>query len=170
MTQEIGGRRAVITDGLPSQIPDVDPAETAQWLESLDAVVSEQGRQRARFLMLKLLERAREQAVGVPGLTSTDFINTISPEREPWFPGDEEIERRVRRLVRWNAAIMVSRANRPDSAWAATSRPTRAARASTRSASTISSVARTTACPATRCISRGTPPPASTPGPSWRDG
>ena len=114
MTQEIGGRRAVITDGLPSQIPDVDPAETAEWLESLDAVVSEQGRQRARFLMLKLLERAREQAVGVPGLTSTDFINTISPEREPWFPGDEEIERRVRRLVRWNAAIMVSRANRPE--------------------------------------------------------
>ena len=114
MTQEIGGRRAIITDGLPSQIPDVDPAETAEWLESLDAVVSEQGRQRARFLMLKLLERAREQAVGVPGLTSTDFINTISPEREPWFPGDEEIERRVRRLVRWNAAIMVSRANRPE--------------------------------------------------------
>ena len=114
MAQETGGRRAIITDGLPSQIPDVDPAETAEWLESLDAVVSEQGRQRARFLMLKLLERAREQAVGVPGLTSTDFINTISPEREPWFPGDEEIERRVRRLVRWNAAIMVSRANRPD--------------------------------------------------------
>ncbi|MGZ6869459.1 MAG: pyruvate dehydrogenase (acetyl-transferring), homodimeric type, partial [Frankiaceae bacterium] len=114
MTQEIGVRRAIITDGLPSQIPDIDPAETAEWLESLDAVVSEQGRQRARFLMLKLLERAREQAVGVPGLTSTDFINTISPEREPWFPGDEQIERRVRRLVRWNAAIMVSRANRPE--------------------------------------------------------
>ena len=114
MTQEIGGRRAIITDGLPSQIPDIDPAETSEWIESLDAVVSEQGRQRARFLMLKLLERAREQAVGVPGLTSTDFINTISPEREPWFPGDEEIERRVRRLVRWNAAIMVSRANRPE--------------------------------------------------------
>ena len=64
--------------------------------------------------MLKLLERARERAVGVPALTSTDFINTIPPEREPWFPGDEHVERRIRAYVRWNAAIMVSRANRPE--------------------------------------------------------
>jgi pyruvate dehydrogenase E1 component len=63
--------------------------------------------------MLRLLERAREQQVGVPGLRSTDFINTIAPEAEPWFPGDEHVERRIRAYVRWNAAIMVSRANRP---------------------------------------------------------
>jgi pyruvate dehydrogenase E1 component len=63
--------------------------------------------------MLRLLERAREQQVGVPGLRSTDYINTIPPEREPWFPGDEYIERRVRAYIRWNAAVMVSRANRP---------------------------------------------------------
>ena len=63
--------------------------------------------------MLRLLERAREQQVGVPGLRSTDYINTIPPEREPWFPGDEDIERRIRAYIRWNAAIMVSRANRP---------------------------------------------------------
>src|SRR4051812_17402658 len=62
--------------------------------------------------MLKLLERARERQVGVPGLRSTDYINTIPPEREPWFPGDEDIERRIRAYVRWNAAIMVSRANK----------------------------------------------------------
>ncbi len=60
-----------------------------------------------------LLERAREQQVGVPGLRSTDFINTIPPEREPWFPGDEYVERRIRAYIRWNAAVMVSRANRP---------------------------------------------------------
>ncbi|HSB53527.1 MAG TPA: pyruvate dehydrogenase (acetyl-transferring), homodimeric type, partial [Gemmatimonadales bacterium] len=88
--------------------------ETAEWLESLDGVIQEEGRRRARFLMLKLLERARERSVGVPGPTSTDFINTIPPEREPWFPGDEHIERRIRAYVRWNAAIMVSRANRPE--------------------------------------------------------
>ena len=62
--------------------------------------------------MLRLLERAREQQVGVPGLRSTDYINTIPPEREPWFPGDEYIERRIRAYIRWNAAVMVSRANR----------------------------------------------------------
>ena len=62
--------------------------------------------------MLRLLERAREKQVGVPALRSTDFINTIPPEREPWFPGDEEMERRIRRLIRWNAAVMVSSANR----------------------------------------------------------
>src|SRR4051812_39006316 len=64
--------------------------------------------------MLKLLERAREKAVGVPPLRSTDYINTIPPEREPWFPGDEHVERRIRAYVRWNAAMMVSRANRPE--------------------------------------------------------
>ena len=58
--------------------------------------------------MLRLLERAREQQVGVPGLRSTDFINTIPPEREPWFPGDEYVERRIRAYIRWNAAVMVS--------------------------------------------------------------
>src|SRR4051794_2026922 len=64
--------------------------------------------------MLKLLERAREKSVGVPPLRSTDYINTIPPEREPWFPGDEHVERRIRAYVRWNAAMMVSRANRPE--------------------------------------------------------
>ncbi|HEV2345549.1 MAG TPA: pyruvate dehydrogenase (acetyl-transferring), homodimeric type [Actinocrinis sp.] len=94
-------------------MPDIDPNETGEWLESLDAVINEQGRQRARYLMLRLLERAREKQVGVPGLRSTDYINTIPPEHEPWFPGDEDIERRIRAYIRWNAAIMVSRANRP---------------------------------------------------------
>ena len=107
-------RFSIISDGLPSQLPDIDPAETAEWLESLDGVLEGQGRGRARFLMLKLLERAREKSVGVPALRSTDYINTIPPEREPWFPGDEHAERRIRAYVRWNAAIMVSRANRPE--------------------------------------------------------
>ena len=114
MTSASGERFSVISDGLPSQLPDVDPSETAEWLDSLDAVVDRAGRQRARFLMLKLLERAREKQVGVPALRSTDYINTIPPEREPWFPGDEHAERRIRAYVRWNAAIMVSRANRPE--------------------------------------------------------
>jgi pyruvate dehydrogenase E1 component len=105
-------RFSIITDGLPSQLPDIDREETREWLQSLDAAIDTDGRQRARFLMLKLLEHARERQVGVPGLRSTDYINTIPPEREPWFPGDEDIERRIRAYIRWNAAIMVSRANK----------------------------------------------------------
>jgi len=105
-------RYSIITDGLPNQLPDIDPGETREWIESLDAAIDSDGRQRARFLMLKLLERARERQVGVPALRSTDYINTIPPEREPWFPGDEDIERRIRAFIRWNAAIMVSRANK----------------------------------------------------------
>ncbi len=105
-------RYSIITDGLPSQVPDIDPDETREWIESFDDAVDSEGRQRARFLMLKLLERARERQVGVPALRSTDYINTIPPEREPWFPGDEDIERRIRAYIRWNAAVMVSRANK----------------------------------------------------------
>lgn len=106
-------RPAVIHEGLPTQLPDIDPDETAEWLDSLDQMVDERGRSRARYVMLKLLERAREQNVGVPALRSTDFINSIPPEHEPWFPGNEAIERRIRSYIRWNAAVMVSRANRP---------------------------------------------------------
>jgi pyruvate dehydrogenase E1 component len=105
--------RPVISDGLPSQLPDIDPEETAEWVESLDSVVDERGAKRARYVMLRLLERARERQVGVPPLTTTDYINTIPPEREPWFPGDEHIERRIRAYIRWNAAMMVHRAQRP---------------------------------------------------------
>src|ERR1700721_105763 len=106
----------IISDGLPTQLPDIDPDETHEWMESFDSVVRTRGRARARYVLLRLLQRAREQQVGVPGRRSTDYINTIPPEREPWFPGDEHVERRIRAYIRWNAAIMVSRANRPGGA------------------------------------------------------
>ncbi|WP_240917166.1 pyruvate dehydrogenase (acetyl-transferring), homodimeric type [Nocardioides sp. HDW12B] len=105
-------RATVIHEGLPTQLPDIDPDETHEWLESLDEMIDGRGRERARYIMLKLLERSRERQVGVPALRSTDYINTIPPEREPWFPGDEEVERRIRAFLRWNAAITVSSANR----------------------------------------------------------
>ncbi|GGK88356.1 pyruvate dehydrogenase (acetyl-transferring), homodimeric type [Mangrovihabitans endophyticus] len=107
-------KRPVISDGLPSQLPDIDPEETSEWVESLDGVIDERGAKRARYVMLRLLERAREKQVGVPPLTATDYINTISPEREPWFPGDEFVERRIRAFIRWNAAMLVHRAQRPE--------------------------------------------------------
>jgi pyruvate dehydrogenase E1 component len=107
-------KRPVISDGLPSQLPDIDPEETSEWIESLDGVIDDGGAKRARYVMLRLLERARERQVGVPPLTSTDYINTISPEQEPWFPGDEAVERRIRAFIRWNAAVLVHRAQRPE--------------------------------------------------------
>nr|WP_245670267.1 pyruvate dehydrogenase (acetyl-transferring), homodimeric type [Micromonospora mirobrigensis] len=99
---------------MPSQLPDIDPEETSEWVESLDGVIDERGTKRARYVMLRLLERARERQVGVPSLTTTDYINTIAPEQEPWFPGDEHIERRLRAYIRWNAAMLVHRAQRPE--------------------------------------------------------
>ncbi|HJP79349.1 MAG TPA: pyruvate dehydrogenase (acetyl-transferring), homodimeric type, partial [Pseudonocardiaceae bacterium] len=106
-------RVRVIRDGIATHLPDIDPAETGEWLESFDAVLDAAGKQRARYLMLRLLERARERRVAVPALTSTDYVNTIPPEVEPWFPGDEEVERRYRAWIRWNAAMTVHRAQRP---------------------------------------------------------
>ncbi|MGO4955720.1 pyruvate dehydrogenase (acetyl-transferring), homodimeric type [Luteococcus sp. Sow4_B9] len=102
-----------IINGLPTNLPDVDPQETAEWLESLDGIIDDQGRNRARYVMLKLLERSRERQIGVPSLTSTDYVNTIPPSQEPAYPGDEQLERGYRRLLRWNAAMTVHRAQRP---------------------------------------------------------
>jgi pyruvate dehydrogenase E1 component len=101
----------VIFDGFSHQLPDIDPEETAEWLDSFDAVLDSHGKTRARFLLMKLLERAREQQVGFPATVSTPYANTIPPDQEPWFPGDEHIERRIRAYIRWNAAVMVVRAN-----------------------------------------------------------
>jgi pyruvate dehydrogenase E1 component len=102
----------MIIDGFVQQLPDTDPGETQEWLDSLDAVVGTHGKPRARFLMSKLLERARELQVGTPATVSTPYVNTIPPEEEPFFPGDEHIERRIRAFIRWNAAVMVIRANK----------------------------------------------------------
>ncbi|BBZ22670.1 pyruvate dehydrogenase (acetyl-transferring), homodimeric type [Mycolicibacter hiberniae] len=106
-------RVRVIREGVASYLPDIDPDETSEWLESFDELLARSGPARARYLMLRLLERAGEQRVAIPALTSTDYVNTIPTELEPWFPGDEETERRYRSWIRWNAAVMVHRAQRP---------------------------------------------------------
>lgn len=92
---------------------DADPQETAEWNESLDGVVASQGHERGREIMLSLLRRSKELHLGVPMVPTTDYLNTIAPENEPQFPGDEETERRYRAWIRWNAAMLVHRAQRP---------------------------------------------------------
>src|SRR5579875_2539151 len=103
--------KTVLFDGISHSVPDVDPAETAEWLDSFDSVVETRGRSRARFLLMKLLERARTRQVDFPATVSTPYVNTIPADQEPWFPGDEHMERRIRAYIRWNAAVMVTRAN-----------------------------------------------------------
>ena len=98
-------------DGFVHQLPDIDPTETQEWLDSLDAVVGARGRSRARYLLARLMERARDAGVGVPAMVTTDYINTIPADEEPWFPGDEALEKRIRASIRWNAMAMVDRAN-----------------------------------------------------------
>ena len=93
------------------QLPDVDPGETQEWLDSLDSVVNVHGPSRARYLLARLLERAQRTNVDFPDAVSTPYVNTITSDNQPWFPGDEHLERRIRAFIRWNAAVMVSRAN-----------------------------------------------------------
>ena len=93
------------------QLPDPDPQETLDWIDALDSVVRVAGPDRAQFILYRLLKRARQLQIGLPPLTQTRYINTISPEQEPPFPGDEWMEHRIRRMVRWNAVAMVLRAN-----------------------------------------------------------
>lgn len=102
-----------LINGLLSAVPDIDPAETAEWVESLDGLIDDKGGPRARYVMLNMLRRAGERNVHIPASTTTPYVNTIGVHEEPYFPGDEAIERRYRSWIRWNAAVMVTRAQRP---------------------------------------------------------
>ena len=93
---------------------DLDPRETAEWLEALDQIVEEAGSDRANFLLDMLTERARENGVDVPFRTTTDYINTIRVDEEVPYPGDRALERRIKSLIRWNAMAMVSHQNKYD--------------------------------------------------------
>ncbi|WP_394524155.1 pyruvate dehydrogenase (acetyl-transferring), homodimeric type [Paenarthrobacter nicotinovorans] len=109
-----GEETSHILSGLTAQLPDRDPEETAEWIESLDALIAEQGTERAQYIMRSLLQRAGARSVGVPMVTTTDYVNTIPVDQEAPFPGNEEFERRYRAYMRWNAAVMVHRAQRSD--------------------------------------------------------
>ena len=105
--------RGPLINGLLSQVPDIDPVETGEWVESLDGLIDEKGGPRARYVLLNLLKRARERNVAIPTSLTTPYVNTIGVHDEPYFPGDEVIERRYRSWIRWNSAVMVTRAQRP---------------------------------------------------------
>ncbi|HEX3377561.1 MAG TPA: pyruvate dehydrogenase (acetyl-transferring), homodimeric type, partial [Candidatus Acidoferrales bacterium] len=92
----------------------MDPQELQEWVESFDQVVREEGQETAVTLLDRLRGRAQSLGISLPFTANTPYINTISPENQAIFPGDQEIERRIKSLVRWNALAMVVRANRVD--------------------------------------------------------
>jgi pyruvate dehydrogenase E1 component len=94
---------------------DFDPAETSEWIESLQYVLETKGPERARFLLSVLDELASRNGVELPFAINTPYINTIGVDQQPAYPGNREIERRIKSIVRWNAMAMVSRANHLDS-------------------------------------------------------
>src|ERR1700741_904105 len=92
--------------------PDSDPVETREWLDAFDALVQSEGRERATFLLRKLLDHARARRVPLPPVLNTPYKNSIALADQPQFPGNLEIESRISAIVRWNALAMVVRANR----------------------------------------------------------
>ena len=102
-----------MSDHYTRALPDIDPGETKEWLDSLDALAAVQGKARARYVLARLMEHADEElSLGLPPFTKTPHINTIPPDVEPSYPGDEYLEKRIRRYIRWNAAAMVIKANK----------------------------------------------------------
>jgi pyruvate dehydrogenase E1 component len=102
-----------LPDGLfPLMREDADPQETAEWLEALDYVIRSSGADRAAYLLTRLKHRAFRRGMRYLGTSTTPYINTIPVEEEPPYPGDRQIERRIKSIIRWNAMAMVVRANK----------------------------------------------------------
>ena len=91
---------------------DIDPVETKEWLDSLSAVLQNDGSERAHFLIKQLIDQSYKAGSKIPYTQTTPYINTIPPEEEKKSPGDQNIERKIRSFIRWNAAAMVVRANK----------------------------------------------------------
>lgn len=94
------------------QLPDSDVGESQEWVDSLDALADAHGAALARQVLFRVLRRAHTLGLDVPPVAVTDYVNTVPVADEPAYPGDEDLERRIRHLIRWNAAVMIARANR----------------------------------------------------------
>jgi len=105
---------ATDTDRLIHEASDTDPAETAEWLASLEDVLREKGPERVSYLLSALDEKAQREGIELPYTQTTPYINTIPRSEQPPYPGDRELERRIKSIMRWNAMAMVVRANREE--------------------------------------------------------
>ena len=97
------------------KMQDIDPQETQEWLDALEAVIAEEGVERAHYLLEKLIDKSRRSGANLPYSANTAYINTIPVGQEARSPGDQALEGRIRSLIRWNATAMVVRANKDDS-------------------------------------------------------
>lgn len=95
-----------------SELPDIDAVETKEWIESLEAVIENEGVERAHFLLEQLIDKARRSGSNLPYSANTAYVNTIPPHLEAPIPGDQAMEDRIRSFIRWNAMAMVVKANR----------------------------------------------------------
>ncbi|MCF2706370.1 pyruvate dehydrogenase (acetyl-transferring), homodimeric type [Arcanobacterium haemolyticum] len=102
-----------LINGQLGLVPDIDPEETQEWVDSLEDLIATSGGPRARYVLMNMERAARRHRIYVPSNLVTPYINTIPVEDEPYYPGDEKLERQFRRWVRWNAAVLVTRAQRP---------------------------------------------------------
>ena len=93
---------------------DVDPIETNDWLAAIDSLIREEGIERAQFIIDQVMQQARAGGVSLPSGITTDYVNTIPVSEQPAYPGNLEIERRIRSYVRWNAVMMVLRGQKKD--------------------------------------------------------
>jgi pyruvate dehydrogenase E1 component len=99
-------------DPFVQHVEDIDPAETQEWIESLEYVLSSRGPVRAKYLLSVLEQKAKQSGVDRPMAMNTAYINTIPADKQPPYPGNRELERRIKSIIRWNAMAMVVRANR----------------------------------------------------------
>ena len=113
-TKTLPPSEAAPTEPYVAQVHDVDPAETQEWLESLDYVLKTKGPERAKYLLSVMESEATEKGVELPHPLNTPYINTIPKNRQQRYPGNREIERRIKSIIRWNAMAMVHRANKKD--------------------------------------------------------
>ncbi|MDA8822320.1 pyruvate dehydrogenase (acetyl-transferring), homodimeric type [Candidatus Pelagibacter bacterium] len=96
----------------PSSKDDIDPVETNEWIESLNSVIENDGSSRASYLLNKVIDQAYKSGLMLPDTRTTPYINTIPPEAETKSPGNQNIEKKIRAYIRWNAAAMVVKANK----------------------------------------------------------
>ena len=97
---------------MTTKYKDQDPQETQEWIESIEDALEEHGYERTRFLLEKLIDYAQTKGARLPFNTSTPYINTILPSQESGYPGNRDIERKIKSIVRWNAMAMVTKANK----------------------------------------------------------
>ena len=99
-------------NNINKNIPDLDPQETQEWIESIESLIKSSGSNRAHFILNHLISFARRNGVRMPFQANTDYVNTIPLEKQQPYKGDRSIERRIKSIIRWNAMAMVVRANR----------------------------------------------------------